>query len=339
MPARPAVQCRALLSVSPSSARALWLRPPNVSFIAEERLGPPAPGALTVCTRYTAVSRGTETLVYTGRVPASEYTRMRAPFQAGELPGPVKHGYANVGVVEAGPNGWTGRHIFCLYPHQTRFHIDPASAVLLPDDVPPERAVLAANMETAVNALWDAGLGIGDRVTVIGAGVIGGLIAGLAVGTPGVDVELVDIDERKRTLADALGVAFSAPEHATRERDIVIHASATEAGLASAIGLAGFEATVLEMSWYGEQPVTVPLGGPFHSKRLTLRSSQVGAVSPGRRPRRDHGSRLALAVSLLNDARFDALIAPDVAFETLPDVMARLADPDDATLCQRIRYD
>ncbi|MES1930528.1 putative dehydrogenase [Salinisphaera dokdonensis CL-ES53] len=320
-------------------ARALWLRPPGEAFIAEESVSEPAGGELLVRSLYSAVSRGTETLVYSGQVPASEYERMRAPFQAGDLPGAVKHGYANVGVVEHGPGDWPGRRVFCLYPHQTRYRIDADAAIPLPVDVPPERAVLAANMETAVNALWDAGASVGDRVTVIGAGVIGGLIAGLAAGLPGVDVELVDIDTRKQYLGDALGARFRLPDQATPERDIVIHASASEAGLATAIDVAGFEATVLEMSWYGARAVTVPLGGAFHSKRLTLRSSQVGAVSPGRRPRRDHRSRLALAVSLLNDPRFDALIEPDVAFDTLPDVMRRIADPGDATLCQRIRYD
>ena len=322
-----------------SYARALWLCPPNDSEIREHTLPEPQPGELTVRTCYSAISRGTETLVYSGQVPASEYERMRAPFQAGDLPGPVKHGYANVGVVEHGPVEWHGRAVFCLYPHQTRYRIDANAAIPLPADVPAERAVLAANMETAVNALWDAEVGVGDRVTVIGAGVIGGLIAGLAAGMPGVDVELVDIDTRKQYLGDALGARFRLPDQASPERDIVIHASASESGLATAIDLAGFEATVLEMSWYGERAVTVPLGGAFHSKRLNLRSSQVGAVSPGRRPRRDHRSRLVLAVSLLNDPRFDALITPDVAFHTLPDVMRQLADPSDATLCQRIRYD
>lgn len=321
-------------------ARALWLRPPHDSAIVEETL--PVPGAhdVVVRSRYSAVSRGTETLVYTGNVPAGEYTRMAAPFQGGTLPGPVKHGYANVGVVEHGPDALLGRDVLCLYPHQTRYVVDANAVLALPGDVPAERAVLAANMETAVNALWDADIGVGDRISVIGAGVIGGLIAGLAAGVPGTDVELVDINPRKASLGAALGVRFHTPEDARGERDCVIHASASAAGLNTALGLAGFEATVLEMSWYGAERVDVALGAAFHSQRLTLRSSQVGAVSPGRRARRDHRSRLALALSLLTDARYDALIEPrDAPFDALPEVMRRLAAPDDATLCQRIRYD
>lgn len=321
-------------------ARALWLRPPHDCAIVEEALPDPGAHELIVRSRYSAVSRGTETLVYSGAVPASEYQRMRAPFQAGTLPGPVKHGYANVGVVEHGPDEWQGQTVFCLYPHQTRYIVDADAVLALPPDVPPERAILAANMETAVNALWDADVGVGDRISVVGAGVIGGLIAGLAASVPGTDVELVDIDPRKAFLGPALGVGFRSPQAARGDRDRVFNASASAAGLDTALSLAGFEATVLEISWYGAQRVNVALGGAFHSQRLTLRSSQVGAVSPSRRARRDHRSRLALALSLLADARYDALIETrDAPFDALPEVMRRLVQPDDPTLCQRIRYE
>ena len=320
-------------------ARALWLEPPYACRLRDEPLPEREGEQLLIRSLYSAISRGTETLVFAGAVPESEYSRMRAPFQDGSLPGPVKHGYANVGVVEDGPPSWIGRNVFCLYPHQTRYVVNADAVVELPADVPAARAVLAANMETAVNALWDAGIGVGDRVTIVGAGVIGALIAGLTAAIPGTDVELVDIDPGKNVLAEALGARFRAPATATTDRDIVVHASATGAGLDSAIALAGFEATVLEMSWYGATPVTIALGGAFHSQRLTLRSSQVGAVSPSRRARRDHGARLALAVSLLADARFDALFElEDAAFDDLPAVMHRLASPDDKSLCQRIRY-
>ena len=319
--------------------RAFWLHPPHDSRIEPIAVGAPGADELRVRSRYSAVSRGTETLVYTGGVPASEYERMRAPFQAGALPGPVRHGYANVGVVEAGPHEWLGCEVFCLYSHQTRYVVPVEAVVALPADVPPKRAVLAANMETAINALWDTAPGIGERITVIGAGVVGALVAGLAASLPGADVELVDIDDRKAPLGDALGVRFRSPAAAAGERDRVIHASGSEAGLAQALTLAGFEATVTEMSWYGTQAPRVPLGGAFHSRRLTLRASQVGGVAPGQRPRWSHHRRLALAVSLLADARFDALIDAEAPFERLPEVMARLADPHDPTLCQRIRYD
>ncbi|MES1925500.1 zinc-binding alcohol dehydrogenase [Salinisphaera sp. T31B1] len=324
--------------MSQTTARAFWLRPPGESAILEESLCPIGDGEVEVRTRYTAVSRGTETLVYSGAVPESEYARMRAPFQAGELPGQVKHGYANVGDVTHGPDALLGRTVFCLYPHQTRYRVAAEAVIPLPESVPPERGVLAANMETALNALWDACAGPGDAITIVGAGVIGGLIAGLCAQLPGAQVELVDIDLHKACLGPALGVHFRTPEQASPGRDLVIHASATPAGLNTALSLAGFEATVLEMSWYGSRPIAVELGGAFHSQRLTLRSSQVGALSPSHRPRWDHRRRLAKALDLLADARFDALIDAEADFEDLPDVMQRLVDPADRTLCQRIRY-
>ncbi|KEZ79036.1 zinc-dependent alcohol dehydrogenase [Salinisphaera hydrothermalis] len=319
-------------------ARALWLVPPRHAELRTEFLATPGSDELRIRTCFSAISRGTETLVYDGAVPESEYQRMRAPFQAGELPGPVKHGYANVGVVEAGPAAWRGRYVFCLYPHQTHY-VAPVDAVIsVPVNVPPARAVLAANMETAVNALWDAGPRIGDRVSVVGAGVIGSLVAGLCARLPGVEVELVDIDSERARIATALGAVFAAPDRAQRGRDLVFHASASAAGLNTALDLAGTEAEVIELSWFGSHPTTVALGGAFHSQRLTLRASQVGTVSPARAARWDHGRRLALALELCADPRFDVLFAVDAAFDDLPAVMARLAESTDRTLCQRIVY-
>ncbi|MBH04315.1 MAG: dehydrogenase [Xanthomonadales bacterium] len=321
------------------SARALWLVPPHHAMIREMPLGARPADHLRVRTLYSAISKGTETLVYSGRVPESEYARMAAPFQAGQLPEPVRHGYANVGVVEEGPGDWPGRHVFCLFGHQSRFDIPLDAAIILPDDVPPARAVLAANLETAINALWDAPPRVGDRVTVVGAGVVGALVAALAADMPGVSVELVDIDRDRQPLARALGVDFATPDTAARARDLVFHASATEAGLNTAIDLAGAEAQITEMSWFGDKRPAIALGGAFHAKRLTLRATQVGTVAPSQAARWTHARRLALAVSLCNDSRLDALFNErDVVFDALPGVMARLAEPGDRSLCQRVTY-
>ncbi|HET7315508.1 zinc-binding alcohol dehydrogenase [Salinisphaera sp.] len=320
------------------TARALWLRPPRHAELKNETLPPPGANDLVIRTCYSAVSRGTETLVYDGAVPDSEYTRMRAPFQAGTLPGAVKHGYANVGIVERGPIGWPGRTVFCLYPHQTRYVVPVDAVIPVPAAVPAARAVLAANMETAVNALWDGAPRVGDRISVVGAGVVGSLVAGLCRDLPGVNVELIDIDTDRATVADALDVAFATPDQATPERDLVFHASATDAGLNTALVLAGREAEIIELSWFGTRPATLALGGAFHSRRLTLRATQVGTVAPARAARWDHARRLALAVALCADPRLDVLFARDVDFDQLPGVMARLADPADRTLCQRIVY-
>lgn len=287
---------------------------------------------------HSGISRGTEMLVFRGEVPATEFERMRAPFQEGDFPGPVKYGYASVGVVEEGPDALKGRAVFCLHPHQTRYVV-PADAVHpLPEGVPPARAVLAANMETAINALWDAAPRIGDRIAVVGGGVVGLLVAWLAGRLPGCEVELIDVRPSRRDTALALGVAFATPQDAKPEADRVLHASGNAQGLVTALGLAAFEATVIEMSWYGRREVALPLGEAFHARRLTLRSSQVGHVAAAQRARWSHRRRLALALSLLSDPVLDLLITDSAPFDELPDVLARLSSGCPDTLCQRIDY-
>jgi threonine dehydrogenase-like Zn-dependent dehydrogenase len=285
------------------------------------------------------VSRGTETLVLRGGVPENQYDVMRAPFQEGDFPWPVKYGYLNVGVVEHGPPDLLGRAVFCLYPHQTRYVVPAGAVVPVPDGVPPERAVLAGTVETAVNALWDAAPLVGDRVAVVGAGMVGCAVAGVLAGFPGVRVQLVDVNPARAGVAEALGVGFASPDEAEGECDLVIHASATEAGLARSLELLAPEGTVIELSWYGDRRVSLPLGEFFHSRRLTVRSSQVGMVSPARRARRGFSDRLSLALRLLADPVFDALITGESGFEDLPHVMSRLAGDDLSALCHRIVYD
>ncbi len=286
-------------------------------------------------TLFSGVSRGTESLVFHGRVPVSERQRMRAPFQEGDFPAPVKYGYACVGIVEDGEPRLQGKTVFALHPHQSRFIVPAAAAYAVPDGVVPERAILAANLETAINGLWDAQLQIGDRVSVVGGGAVGCLAAWLAARVAGCDVELVDVRSRA-SVADRLGVRFASPDAAAGERDVVVHASATESGLRQALALAGFEATIVELSWYGDRPVSVPLGEAFHARRLTFKSSQVGHVAATRRARWDNRRRLSLALSLLTDASLDAVISGESDFESLPAVMATLATGD--ALCHRVRY-
>jgi len=298
----------------------------------------PGPGDVLIRTVYTGISRGTETLVFTGKVPPSQYATMRAPFQDGELPGPVKYGYLNVGVVEAGLPELRGRTVFCLYPHQTEYVVPAGAVIPVPDSVPPRRAVLAGTVETAVNALWDAAPLVGDRITVVGAGMVGCCVAALVARFPGVDVQLVDTDPGRAEVAEALGVRFALPAQAAAGRDLVIHASATAAGLQQSLGLLAAEGTVIELSWYGDSPVELSLGGSFHSGRLAIRSSQVATVSPARATRRTHADRLALALDLLADPRFDALITGESKFAELPDVLPRLATGALPALCHVISY-
>jgi threonine dehydrogenase-like Zn-dependent dehydrogenase len=319
-------------------ASAFWLREPGAGELRAAPLPEPGPGEVLVRTRYSGISRGTETLVFTGGVPASQYTAMRAPFQEGDFPGPVKYGYLNVGVVEAGPPGLLGRTVFCLYPHQTGYVVPSSAVVPVPDGVPAERAVLAGTVETAVNALWDAAPLVGDRVTVVGAGMVGCCVAALLARFPGVRVELVDAEPRRAAVAAALGVGFAEPADAAGERDLVVHASATAAGLQRSLELLAAEGTVIELSWYGDREVSLALGGAFHSRRLTIRGSQVGTVSPARRASRTFTDRLALALDLLRDPAFDALITGRSRFEELPDVLAGLAAGTRPALCHLITY-
>lgn len=263
---------------------------------------------------------------------------MRAPFQSGDFPGPVKYGYVNVGVVEAGPANLLGRTVFCLYPHQTVYQV-PADAVTpLPDGVSPARAVLAANLETAINALWDASPRLGDRIAVVGGGTLGLLVAWLAARLPGCEVQVVDTEAGRADVAQALGAGFSLPAEARADADLVVHTSGQGAGLATALRLAAFEATVLELSWYGSRAVSVPLGEAFHSQRLTLKSSQVGHVATPQRGRWNHRRRLELALSLLTDPALDRLITHSAPFHELPAVLERLSTGAADTLCHRIDY-
>ncbi len=322
----------------PWNSSAFWIAEPGRGEIRPEPVRPPAAGEVQVRALYSGISRGTESLVFAGRVPATEYERMRAPFQAGAFPAPLKYGYASVGIVEAGPPELRHRAVFVLHPHQTRYVVPVEWAHPLPDAVPPGRAVLAANLETAINGLWDAQPQVGDRVAVIGAGTVGCLVAWLAARIPGCSVELIDINPRRAAIANALGVVFAGPSSATADADVVIHASGSPDGLNLALRLAGFEATVVELSWYGDQPVAVPLGEAFHVRRLTLKSSQVGTIADSQRARWTTRRRMQLALALLADPALDALITGESDFAALPEVMASLAAEPGDTLCHRIRY-
>ena len=321
-----------------NEARAFWVAAPGRGEIRSETLPAPADDEAVVRALFSGVSRGTEALVFQGRVPVSEHERMRAPFQAGTFPAPVKYGYASVGTVERGPAHLEGRRVFTLYPHQTRYVVPARAVSVLPETVPPERAVLAANLETAINGVWDARPHVGDRVTVIGAGTVGCLAAWIAGRIHACDVELVDINPRRASIARALGVRFADPLSARREAAGVVHASGSAAGLALALGLAAFEATIVEMSWYGDGEVPVALGREFHARRLTLKSSQVGHIAATQRARWDSARRMQLVFEMLADAALDVLFTGESEFESLPALMGQLAAAPGDTLCHRIRY-
>ncbi len=321
------------------SAHAFWLSEPWVGQIRPVSLPSPGPDDVVVRTVRSGISRGTEALVFRGGVPASQYAAMRAPFQEGDFPAPVKYGYLNVGVVEHGPPKLAGRNVFCLHPHQTAYVVPARSVVLVPEGVPSQRAVLAGTVETAVNALWDAAPLVGDRVTVVGGGMVGCCVARLLARIPGAQVTLVDVDAGRAGVAAALGVNFALPADAAGDRDLVVHTSATSAGLQQSLDLLAPEGTVIDLSWYGDTDVTLSLGGAFHSRRLGIRASQVGVVAPARRRNRTTTDRLALALDLLQDPAFDVLLTGVSPFAELPEVMPRLASGELPALCHVVSYD
>lgn len=323
-----------------SGNQAFWVTGPGQGELRSVTLEwPESAGAeiVTVRTLYSGISRGTESLVFNNRVPQDEYLRMRAPFQEGQFPFPVKYGYANVGEVQDGPEHLMGKRVFCLYPHQRHYRVPASAVTALPDDLPPGRAILAANMETAINGLWDAEPAVGDRVAVVGLGVVGLLVAWLVKQIPGSQLLAVDTNESRADIAKALGLPFTT-EASARDCDLVIHASGRSEGLSSALSMAGPEARIVELSWYGNEPVTVPLGHAFHPNRLELKSSQVGQIPPHRQPRWSYARRLELALQLLRAPELDNLISGESRFDDLPAVASTILSPAGDALCHRITY-
>ncbi|PFG39290.1 threonine dehydrogenase-like Zn-dependent dehydrogenase [Georgenia soli] len=317
---------------------AYWTTSPRHGELRTEPGREPGEGEALVRTLHSGISRGTEMLVHGGAVPAEVADRMRAPFQEGYLPGAVKYGYLSVGVVEKGPEELVGRRVFCLYPHQDRYVVPVNALTLVPNDVPSDRAVLAGTVETAVNALWDAAPRLGDRVAVVGAGMVGGAVAALLRAFPLDRLQLVDVDPARERLAQALGVDWVRPDDAAGECDLVIHCSASEQGLARGLELLGDEGELIEMSWYGTRAPRVPLGGPFHSRRLSVRASQVGAVAAARRARRTTADRLDLAMRQLADPAFDAFLTSRSDLADLPAAMERLYAGEGSPLCHVVVY-
>lgn len=333
------VERETLAQTAARQARALWYVAPGVAELRSAPLAAPASGEALIRTLWSGISRGTERLVFNGLHDPGHRERMRAPLQEGDFPFPVKYGYCAVGRVEQGPSQLVDRTVFCLHPHQDRFVARTDALFPVPDGVPPRRATLAANMETALNAIWDSGAGPGDRIVVVGAGVVGLLVASIAARLPGAEVTVLDTDDSRRAMAGQIGAGFETADRAPKDADIVFHASASAEGFATALSCCGVEAAVVELSWYGDASVSARLGGVFHSKRLKIVASQVGAVSPTRRARWDFARRLMKAIELLSDDSLDALVQEEVSFRDLPAALPGILAPRAAGLAPVVRYD
>lgn len=302
----------------PATASALWYQSQGKACLQSEPLRAPQANEALVKTNFSLVSRGTERLVFSGLVPESEWQRMRAPLQAGDFPFPVKYGYAAVGQVIEGPDALKGRTVFALHPHQDWFTAPLTWLTPVPDGVPARRAVLAANMETALNGIWDGRALPGQRIVVVGAGIVGLLIAYLAARIPGCEVIVADVLPQRRAIAEAFGAHFLPPDQLADNADLVFHTSAHPAGLQAALAACAHEAKLVELSWYGAKKVDVALGEAFHVKRLQLISSQVGHVAPAMRSRWSHGRRLGKALDLLADPKLEGLLDHEIAFADMP---------------------
>lgn len=316
-------------------ARGFWAVGPGQGELRAEELAPPGEGQVLVRTLASGISRGTESLVFHGRVPDSEHARMACPMMGGAFPFPVKYGYSAVGIARSG--AFSGQRVFALAPHQDAFLAPAAMLHPLPDALPTHRAVLAANMETALNILWDAAPLAGERAMVVGAGVVGLLTGFLLARIPALALTIIDRDPARGTVAEALGLAFALPEDAPADRELIVHASGNPAGLAFALDHAAPEARILEASWYGAARCEIPLGGAFHSQRLRIIGTQVGQVGGAMRGRRSYAQRLATALSLLDDPRLDALLDGPTRFDDLPAAMPKILGAPGA-LCHVVTY-
>lgn len=321
-------------------ARALIYRARGVAAVEPVALPALGRGMIEVATSHSGLSRGTERLVFHGRVPEAEWQRMRAPHQVGDFPFPVRYGYAAVGRVTApADSSLIGRDVFCLHPHQTRFRVAADAVVPIPAPVSPSRAVLAANMETALNALWDAPLRPGARVLVVGMGMVGALLVALLGKRPDMSVTVTDVrPDSAAPLFDKFVKIASPGDVPARAFDLAFHSSASAGGLATALDALDFEGTLVELSWYGDRPVEVALGDNFHANRLRIVSSQVGHVAPVRRATTSRRDRLALALAALDDPLLDRLITEEVAFERLPERLPVLLGPSAPGVGVRIVY-
>lgn len=298
--------------------------------------------SVRIKTLYSGISRGTESLVFNGLIPESEWQTMRCPHQSGAFSFPISYGYSVVGkVIETGPEitkMFPGDIVFVLHPHQEQIVAQGDMVRPVPEEIPAMRAVLAANMETALNGVWDGGVDVHHKVSVIGGGVVGLLTAYLANKVTEATVSVIDINPNKQEIAEKLGLRFATPDDAPAEQDIIFNTSSSETGLQCGLDHLAFEGSLIEMSWYGDKPVQLSLGGRFHSQRLKIISSQVGHVSPSKRTTHGYEGRMAEVMQWLADPLLDHLLEEEIAFKALPDVLPEIFSKESDILCQVVRY-
>jgi 2-desacetyl-2-hydroxyethyl bacteriochlorophyllide A dehydrogenase len=308
-------------------ARALWFAAPRTATLREESVPPPGPGEVRVETVASAVSSGTEMLVYRGEVP--QHLPLDLPTLRGTYGFPIKYGYAAAGrVFDMGPGVEqfsVGDPVFVHHPHQEVFVVPARMPVRLPEGLDPLLGVFVANLETAINVVHDTPLRLGESALVLGGGVVGQLVARLLRLAGAGAVLVVDPLHMRRELAVAAGADHALGVEGLNERvkeitggrgvDVAVEASGSGAALQAAIEAVALEGTVVVASWYGTRPVTLDLGGHFHRGRVRLRSSQVGRLDPALAPRWDRDRRTETAVALLDKLKLGNLISHRLPFD------------------------
>jgi 2-desacetyl-2-hydroxyethyl bacteriochlorophyllide A dehydrogenase len=328
---------------------AVWFPRARTVEIREEPIGDPGPGELRVRAVISALSHGTERLVYRGEVDPG--LALDLPTLAGGYGFPVKFGYASVGrVVAAGPHVGSigvGDLVFALHPHQVEYVVAASLAHRLPAGVSPEAGVFLANLDTALNVTLDAKAKPGDSVVIFGQGVVGLLLTQL-LSRAGVRVIAVEPASGRAAMSARCGanavlrpadLALVRSMTGGRGADLAIEASGNPGALQQAIDSVADEGTIVVCSWYGEKRVTLDLGGRFHRGRLRIVSSQVGGIDPSLAPRWDRPRRLAYATQLLSDLRLAELITHRFPFVRAADAYALLDERAADTIQVVLQYD
>jgi 2-desacetyl-2-hydroxyethyl bacteriochlorophyllide A dehydrogenase len=325
-----------------SVAAAVWFPRARVVELRTETLPEPGPDEVRVRAVLSAISQGTEMLVYRGEVDAG--LALDLPTLAGGYGFPLKYGYASVGrAVAVGRDVRAvseGDLVFALHPHQDEYVLSESLVRHLPDRTTPEQGVFVANLETAINVVLDAKPRLGEVVAVFGQGVVGLLITQL-LRRSGARVVAVEPSALRRSFAERCGAELAiTPQDGTvlrrltrgRGADLAIDASGSPSALQEAIDSVALEGTVVVCSWYGEKPVPLDLGGLFHRRRVRLVSSQVGRIDPSLAPRWDRERRLELATSLLGELVLADLITHRIPFARAADAYALLDGGDAETV-------